>query len=555
MNITGMELRNFTSYKELNLVPDSPGLLLLVGGNGCGKSTVIEGICWALHGQMLRSKRPPSLATTTARLSFEAQGKHWLVERKRYSSKTELTLSQDGQDVTGQTPTDTQAKINAVVGDRDLFIATRIFSKDLMARFAVATDKERKAMLEALLGLSRFDVALERCRAELAKLRGSLSKAETRLQERQSMLARQQALLLQVEGPVEDHEFLEAEHKVALAEYQAEQDAWSDVEQKHRDAYTAWVKADKAASLAKVELEAEMSKASQLKAKLARVKANKSCPTCLREMDGALSLIAQYEAAELAAIQKAIDAADLKAMDTADDAMVAERASEATAAARAGVKQPDRARADALKERWHRARQEALEVGRRKAEVNDTIREVQVVETEAVALRDDEKVLLAAERVLGLRGARTLLLGRALGRLEDAANVALQKLDLPIQIGVSGTTELKSKKEVDAISITVTGAGAGDYDMGSAGERARVDVGLLMGLSALAGTTGFIAFDEVFDALDTEGASKVAEYLGELSKDRQVLVVSHHQDLRAQFPRGRVMEAVKVNDVSRLEQR
>jgi len=164
-------------------------------------------------------------------------------------------------------------------------------------------------------------------------------------------------------------------------------------------------------------------------------------------------------------------------------------------------------------------------------------------------------VLNASTEVLGSRGARTLLLGRALHRLKQEANAALAALGMGLAVEVSGTSELKSGKEVAAISIEVKGAGGGNYRGLSSGERARVDVGLLLGLAELLedGGEGWVAFDEVFDSLDAPGQEAVATYLDALGQTRQVLVISHHEDLRALFPRGQVLRAARQREGSTLE--
>jgi DNA repair exonuclease SbcCD ATPase subunit len=84
--------------------------------------------------------------------------------------------------------------------------------------------------------------------------------------------------------------------------------------------------------------------------------------------------------------------------------------------------------------------------------------------------------------------------------------------------------------------VQVIGAGGGQYKGASRGERGLVDLALLMGLGDLQGSPGLVWFDEVFDSLDEDNVDRVAAYLKTLSRDRQVVVVSHADALKARFP-------------------
>ena len=62
----------------------------------------------------------------------------------------------------------------------------------------------------------------------------------------------------------------------------------------------------------------------------------------------------------------------------------------------------------------------------------------------------------------------------------------------------------------------------------------------MLGLGAIAeaasGIQGSMFFDEVFDALDTDGVESIVDILNELSADRMVLVVTHNSDLASAIP-------------------
>lgn len=547
----------FADYDKLTQA-FPPGLTLLLGDNGTGKSTVIEVVVWCLYGVFIRAKgNPRPSGGSHAGVVGVLGDKQVEVQRSRKGSKTELKLTFEGKDISGQTPTETQAKINDLFGNREQFIATRVFAKDFMARFAVATDKERKQMIEQLLGLGRFDVALGACRSDLAAQKQLMMAADVKLQTLRTQLDRQQEAVASTQG-------------VEVPEVGPLESTLVELEDQHTAATTAYEKVQGMVEKAERSMQRtnfvlsqarrDMAQAEEAAAKMRRRRADTlehtTCPVCFRAMDGdSEAAIAAHFDAEQTPLADKIVALQADVLAYQEDFTDMEDTLRGLRARREEAKGqvPSMKQISSLRERLAAARQVADERQRRAAEVEETKGEIAKVEKDVAQASAKIDVLKAVEESLGLRGARTLLLGRALGRIEDGANEALSHLGLPLSVELSGTTQLKSaKREVDAISIKVSGVRSGVYDMSSGGERGRVDVGFLLGLAQLSGAGGWMAYDEVFDALDPEGAARVASYLGELSKHRQILVISHSNDLRSEFPHAQVLRATKQGGVSQL---
>lgn len=549
--------KNFATYDHLDYTFD-PGLNLLLGDNGTGKSSIVEAVCWAYYGQLVRGKGNPAPSGTTQVALAAFMGEHELmVQRTRKGTKQELKVTLDDVDISGQTVTETQAKLNDMLGIRDQFISCRVFAKEFMARFAVATDKERKAMIEQLLGLGRFDVALGLCRQDLAHHKGVLGNAQARLETLREALERQRAALEGMStkaapevGPLE----------ATLKELE---DAHAQADEVYQRTQAMVVKAEQ--SLARTNHQLAMARrdlavAEEALAKLRRHREDSlrlsNCPVCHRAMDGdSEAAITAHFTAEEKPLAEKILARQQEVVGFEDDYSEVQETLNGlrTRVAKEREAIPPMAQIQSLRDKLSAVRASAGERIRREEEVNETVGLIEAEEAKVVEATRMVGELTAVERVLGVRGARTLLLGRALGRIEDGTNEALAHLGLGLTVTLSGTTQLKSKKEIDAIGVQVNGVLSGQYGLSSTGERSRVDAGFLLGLANLSGAAGFMAFDEVFDALDPEGASRVAAYLGELSKVRQVLVISHNADLRSEFPRGHVMRAIKEGGVSRLE--
>jgi DNA repair exonuclease SbcCD ATPase subunit len=162
----------------------------------------------------------------------------------------------------------------------------------------------------------------------------------------------------------------------------------------------------------------------------------------------------------------------------------------------------------------------------------------------AARLASGLAVLSTTEQVLGLKGVRAHVLGRALGGIEQVANGWLARIAGPgMRLHLSAYTEKKTGGTSDAISLEVEGAGGGHgYRGASGGERRRCDIALLFALAEVAGAAhglkpGLLLLDEVFDALDDDGVEAVCQVLGDLGETRQVVVISHNDRLVDRLPK------------------
>jgi exonuclease SbcC len=553
MKLCHLTLTGFATYSKL--VRDfSPGLTLIVGDNGAGKSTLgVEGPSWALYGQTVREAFPWAGKVMSARLVFDHDGETYAVERRRDKGNPEVKLSCGMLDLSAQTATETQTKIDRMIGTWDHHVSTRIFARSFLTRFGGATDKERKALLEALLGLGQFDRALDLVRADLrvaedAKIRmagnaTSLGAILDRvLQGRppegddpESIRARVEALRLAVTTLEGQSTQLASMADSAVSDLQGASGGLAELR--------------RAAQLARQRV-------IDLAARRDRNLAGDTCPACLRPLVGrGRNEALDHYTDELSRLEKARVAAEM-ALAPAEDEYAELRGEADTlrekaraADAKVAPLRSDLAMADRL---LARAEASAAEMARWQTLHDQTESDHVAAKKATEAARGHAERLSAVEDVFGLRGARVALLTRALARLEAETNVVLGKLGLGMRVGIAGQATQKSGKVVDAIAIRVDGAGGGDYRACSDGERARLDVALLLALAALSGAGGVLVFDEVFDALDRDGIERVAAFLGELAQTRQIVVITHHADLLALFPAS-VVWRVSKDDFSLVE--
>lgn len=553
MKVVSLKLSGFMSYADITLRPPG-GLTLVVGANGSGKSSgYVEGITWCLYGETVRGSTP--MAGGECSVTLVAQipphggvvGGTYEVTRTRKGKETKINFSDAVESLNGQTNTQTQARINAVFGSFERHVSSRVFSQEHVSRFAAATDKGRKALLEEALGLGRFDTAVGLLRNDLRAAQKDATTASTvearaeghlqACQERVDQLTAQPPLLA-----VAPEELEEVSRK--LKEAKSEEAA----------AVAALEANRRAAAVEGAKRQALERKGGEHKARahawLAKLVALKEgpCPVCTQPVDP-VHVRRHYEALAKPETDAVLETS--KEMDVCDQVLV-ELMEEGNELGQARI--TARGVVIALEDEADRLEKAQLAADRHLRELVDAARSLtnahQAYEERlraARGARDRVQALEAAEAVLGLRGARTLLLGRGLSRLERGANAALAEMGVTHRVEVRGKTGQANGKEVDAVSVKVTGVGGGEYRGASRGERGLIDVALLIGNADLAGTgEGFQVYDEVMDGLDEQNAERLAGYLAGLAQGRQIIVVSHHAALKQQFPRAAVYEVVKV---------
>lgn len=563
LNIRELVLKRFTSYDSLRLVFPETGIMVVTGPNGSGKSSIIEGVAWAVWGKTLRDTVPWRQDVAKLQCSATLRCDGLLIDRQR-KAKTNLQwmVSDDGTELASildtltrvgkippghmtdyETATKAQETLDHIVGPFDVWRRSRAFSSHDAAHFTLATDGERKRLLESAMGLGSFDTALEACRVDLKKAQAEAQRLRVKKSELDLKIAAEKRRLEEAEEGLAAMPKPPAVKKAAegkpLADFEAE---LRRVDGELRQAREVLRKVDTDSAT----LEAT---AAGLRATLARLR-DGACPTCTQPITAALraSLKEEAEAAEDQAKADRVKASgkredaealfeelteELAAIRAKRDARQAELQEEAAA-------QREADRHTAQRERYERIIKEA------KGEKLKLEEDWQDHDDMLALASTDLAELTACETVLGLRGVRANILGRSLSGIEAVANAWLPRMLLAEERGISVKLQSYSEKKTggvaDAINLQVLGVGDGNgYRATSGGERRRIDVGLLLALAEVAaasagGTTGTLFFDEVFDALDSGGKEAVAGILRELSEDRCVVVVTHSEELQSLLP-------------------
>lgn len=542
MNLAELELEGFTVHEGTRLSFPPRGIVLVTGANGSGKSSIVEGVAYAGWGETLRGTVPGGReargCSAIATLSAVGEAASLRVSRSRKKDKTSLSWAVNGEKPSEwPTTSKAQEELEARLGTFEMWRRTHVFSSSDAAHFTTATDKERKLFLEMMLGLERFDSALDRCREDLKQAERAHANSE----------AASRAKALEIEKAsqrIADAERTLADLGPEVSEG-ATRDLIADLEGRARHLREHIKKAEREVAFLLQEISGVSAdtggaerELSILAARLRRLGDAGVCDACGQVVPEELRAglkegIEKIKRGVLAAQEKARAASDDFRSEAKDveDALSKLRSKErALLAELDGHQRSAQARSSAERARKgaHAARAAAAR------ELEDLRAAHSRAEMSASEAARELMILRGAEAALGLRGARVGILSKMLGGLEAAANAWLPRLaGKDIRLELKPYSEKKSGGVSDALAVIVRGAGGGEgYRATSGGERRRTDVALLL---AFAGQ-GTLFFDEVFDALDSEGVQAICEVLGELSRDRCIVVISHNEELASRVP-------------------
>src|SRR5919202_1541581 len=245
-----LRLRNFMSYGAEPVEVDFAGLHLacLAGGNGNGKSALLDAITWALWGRS-RARREDDLVRQGAskmevELCFGAGGGRYRVPRKRTlrgsGGTAAFGLQARGggasRSITGCTIAETQARLKEILKlGYDTFINSSFLLQGRADEFTNKPPAQRKAVLAEVLGLDRYDRLAERAR-ERARERDAKAKSlRDAMAAVESELARRPALQEELDGKRREREgaglaLREAEANLKLAQAERQRLAMQEQE-------------------------------------------------------------------------------------------------------------------------------------------------------------------------------------------------------------------------------------------------------------------------------------------------------------------------------------
>ncbi len=192
MRITRVKLRNFRSHAETEVKFDL-GVNAIIGQNGAGKTSLLEGIAYALFPELFRG----GISDLTRRgstfmeveLEFEQGGRRYLVWRRRDRSgpQARLMVEKDsGWSLLQTSQRDVSAELARILGTNpEAFVTAMYIRQGEILGFLSERPAKRMDTINRLLGGELFDKmerdlgeALGRFRSRLGQLEGEISTLE-----------------------------------------------------------------------------------------------------------------------------------------------------------------------------------------------------------------------------------------------------------------------------------------------------------------------------------------------------------------------------------------
>ena len=161
-----LELKNFRIHTDLTIDLSKNEMMLIVGKNGSGKTSIIDGIFWCLYDETVKGQKGDSIVNIkagkdcSAILKFDIDGIEYEIQnyRKHKTFKNTKILLRDGKQIsTDMDIKSTNDIINNIVMTKDLFSNCMLFSQFVKEPFTSRTHSGQKEILDKMLSLEKYD--------------------------------------------------------------------------------------------------------------------------------------------------------------------------------------------------------------------------------------------------------------------------------------------------------------------------------------------------------------------------------------------------------------
>lgn len=606
MDLGLLTLSNFLCFESAQIDLQNRGLVAIVGlnkeggafdRNGVGKSAILDAICWVLFGKTLRGLEASDVirrGTKNCQVSVQIHDGEevYIVRRKRSSSKTELSLEKhlkndEVSDASSFNISDTQNKIETILGmDFQTFQNVVIFGDDVV-RFARATDREQKAILDKILDSEQYERALEIVKSKIKENEAKLSEnsslrlrakdaKESALRDAEDLINRAEMLRQSV---VSQKESIQVDIKKLQDSLVSIQYQITEIESDRRTTEPTRIPVDlesekSLASILSQEKSAnetiqlcdrELKSLSLLRSRMTTLKCNQCGQTVnqsefdrqIAEIDEKIKkwetkvgppkqylasgakvekqqLMDKIQANRLLIKENELQIAGFKDRQRKLDGLKREKAVLETKLESLKNTSPDDSGAIAMESKAEELALRAEELETNIGKINDIIGVIEA----------DRKKLEFWKDGFGPGGIRSFLLDSVAGFLNERSNHYSQTLtDGTIRIEFCTQTELKTGEKREKFQVrAVNQYGSDIYSGNSGGERQRIDICVALALNDLSRSRatkslGLVFYDEVFERVDAAGADRIIRLLRQ-NKDLwpSCFITSHNSDLVQMVP-------------------
>jgi DNA repair exonuclease SbcCD ATPase subunit len=601
---------DFCPFEDVEVDFSKPGLTVIEGqlasvpgcdSNGAGKSFLLEAPTWCLWGRCLREgyagdevirlDKPGRTMVSTEVIGGPV---HIRVVRYRKHAlhKDKVFLYLDGKDVTRGTNAETQKAIEQALGaDFLAYINSVAFgAREDVRSFFAASDGERKAVLEKILGHGIFTAAQQVTKLRLSELAGELANLEAERSSLSSRLAEAQATAESMASPEFDDIDLsvtQARYRVALlagllrkaeerlqmvaVDQELVSEAYKKSYAEYERAYDVVERQQNALTKERYQLDGSALPVARTKLEsvLASIKRTTQlsgeCPTCQQniphkhvqkivqpleksavdlrgEVESAKAKIAEIDT-KLAALvfPDAPSDAAVRHIDAAYAAVAAEHAALVTAHGEAAVA------ADTLE---HSTSSMSARVKSTRSRVDELAAALSATDDKHADLTRKVAQLEFWVQGFGNSGVKSFLIEAELPEINRRASTyAARMLGPGAYVRLTATKQLKTSKATrEELTVEcVIPRFTKTYRGASTGQKRRLNLSLILAFRDLVGARTVSPFsqlfaDELFDGVDKSGCETISELLQEVAVQCPVVLVTHDPRLKQVGDRSYVVK-------------
>ena len=181
MLLTSVELFDFRCHEHIVVTPPVEGITAIVGGNGAGKSTIVDAVAWCLYGAKPSGvPRMSSLIRHGAdsccvRVELAIEKDTVLVERRVVSGSTECDVWVNGEHRAGPAVSHVDPFLRRLLGmDVKGFFSAVFVAQKQVDQLVVASPKERGAIIEKLTGVAAISTGLTDARVRYREAKNAV---------------------------------------------------------------------------------------------------------------------------------------------------------------------------------------------------------------------------------------------------------------------------------------------------------------------------------------------------------------------------------------------
>jgi DNA repair exonuclease SbcCD ATPase subunit len=562
-------LKNFMSYK-IQAFDDlsEPELTLISGTNGVGKSTIWDGICWAIFGQTVRGIKGDDVINRLYKKNCSVVvniglGKEEVVVvryRKDSEHGDRFYYQHKGKKYELGSLADTQASLLKLLKiDFDLFRCSILFAQGETFNFVNSTNREQKEVLSKVMRVNYAD--------SLAKAKAAYKKTS---EDKISIEGKIAALRGFLKEDAEDFETQIAEWDFENSQDIANNEKAIKIYTKDMDAITVAdidgvrEKIDKLERL-RSSLETSTSEMSDTWSKNhweseALAKQNKKlmglegdCPTCAQEIDIEKrdSIVAENEAKISACAKRSSGISekihDLKSKVSKINVEI-KKLNEAVADARVNKEKLKNLQkgVEVLKAAIEQAKEQVNPFHALKEKAakkrKDVEKQVKTLSEDLIGVDEKLPYLDFWVNAFGDAGIKSFIFDLICSSLTNKSNKYLNILTNG-EVTISFDTQKKTKsgelREKFDCEIQRDGERV-DYASYSGGEKRRISLAVDIALSEIMSEHygqkfGMVVFDEQTSYMDDGGRTGFMNLLKEISREKRVFVVDHDPTFKAMF--------------------